>query len=150
MKKAHVLALLAGIGVLSAVMLFFIPRQQPTLQTTPTQTTTTPAKPTVTTTLTQTAPAAEVIVSNPLGSSRNTSMTFSPQYVRLVIGVNNTVTWVNEDTVPHTVTSAARLFDYILQPGQTVRYTFTSPGVYEYMCTLHPWMTGKVEVVGRP
>lgn len=91
-----------------------------------------------------------MIVSNPLGSSRNTSMTFSPQYVRLVIGVNNTVTWVNEDTVPHTVTSAARLFDYILQPGQTVRYTFTSPGVYEYMCTLHPWMTGKVEVVGRP
>ncbi len=91
-----------------------------------------------------------MIVSNPLGSSRNTSMTFSSQYVRLVIGVNNTVTWVNEDTVPHTVTSAARLFDYILQPGQTVRYTFTSPGVYEYMCTLHPWMTGKVEVVGRP
>ncbi|MEM4383013.1 MAG: plastocyanin/azurin family copper-binding protein [Candidatus Caldarchaeum sp.] len=104
----------------------------------------------MTTTLTQTAPVAEVVVTNPLGSSSNTSMTFSPQYVRLVIGVNNTVTWVNEDTVQHTVTSAARLFDYILQPGQRVSYTFTSPGVYEYMCTLHPWMTGRVEVVGWP
>ncbi|GBC69073.1 Amicyanin [archaeon HR01] len=91
--------------------------------------------------------ASAVIISNPLGSSTNTSLTFDPPYVRLRINVNNTVTWVNEDTVPHTVTSRDRFFDQVLQPGQSFTYTFDRVGVYEYVCTLHPWMSGVVEVV---
>ncbi len=87
-----------------------------------------------------------VVVSNPPGSAINTSLTFEPSYVRVVIGVNNTVTWVNDDTTMHTVTSAVRLFDYQLQPRQRISYTFNSPGIYQYACTFHPWMTGGVEV----
>jgi plastocyanin len=109
-------------------------------------------QPTTTTTLTTAAvtrpasPAREVIVVNPYGSSSDTSLSFQPAYVRVVIGLNNTVTWVNEDTTIHTVTSTERLFDYQLQPGLRISYTFTSPGVYRYTCSLHPWMAGVVEV----
>lgn len=88
-----------------------------------------------------------MIVSNPPGSGSDPSKNFDPPYVKLVIGVNNTVTWSNDDLIPHTVTSAARLFDYILQPGERRSYTFTKTGLYRYSCTLHPWMTGVVEVV---
>jgi plastocyanin len=88
-----------------------------------------------------------VIISNPLGSGTDTGLTFDPSYVRLRTGLNNTVTWVNVDTVPHTVTSRDRFFDQVLQPGQRFTYTFNRAGVYEYTCTLHPWMAGVVEVV---
>ena len=76
-------------------------------------------------------------------------MTFQPAYVKVVIGVNNTVVWVNDDTALHTVTSTARFFDYQLQPGQRASYTFTRPERYEYSCTVHPWMQGVVEVVAQ-
>ena len=33
-----------------------------------------------------------------------------------------------------------------LDNGETFSYTFTNPGTYEYFCTLHPLMTGKVVV----
>jgi plastocyanin len=91
----------------------------------------------------------EVIISNPPGSATNTSITFQPAYVKVVIGVNNTVVWVNDDTALHTVTSTARFFDYQLQPGQRAGYTFTRPGRYDYSCTVHPWMQGVVEVVDQ-
>jgi plastocyanin len=45
------------------------------------------------------------------------------------------------------VTSTASVFR---SPGidtdETYSYTFTQPGTYEYFCTLHPMMTGKVVV----
>jgi len=114
--------------------------------TTGTTTTITTPRTDITPRVATTPTMREVVVSNPPGSAANTSLTFEPSYVRVVIGVNNTVTWVNDDTTIHTVTSTIRLFDYQLQPGQRISYTFTSPGVYQYTCTLHPWMTGVVEV----
>ena len=33
-----------------------------------------------------------------------------------------------------------------LETDETYSYTFTKPGIYEYFCTLHPLMTGKVIV----
>jgi plastocyanin len=121
------------------------PSETPKTTTTPTPRTTTRVE----TTPTQTRPVKEVIISNPPGSATNTSMTFQPAYVKVVIGVNDTVVWVNEDTALHTVTSTARFFDYQLQPGQRASYTFTRPGRYEYSCTVHPWMQGVVEVVAQ-
>ena len=58
-----------------------------------------------------------------------------------------TVTWHNGDGEPHTVVSTQGLFrSAALDTDETFSFTFTQPGTYEYFCTLHPLMTGKVVV----
>lgn len=58
-----------------------------------------------------------------------------------------TVTWINHDDDAHTVTSITNTFRSPgLDTDDTYAYTFTKPGTYEYFCTLHPLMTGKVVV----
>jgi plastocyanin len=72
---------------------------------------------------------------------------FVPDTIVVVIGVNNTVTWVNNDVATHTVTSNSGIFDSgDLSQGQKWSYTFTTPGTYAYHCSIHPWMTGTVIV----
>jgi plastocyanin len=80
--------------------------------------------------------------------NQNQSENFVPDTIVVVIGVNNTVTWVNNDIATHTVTSdAAGLFNSgYLNAGQSWSYTFTAPGTYAYHCSIHPWMTGTVIV----
>jgi nitrite reductase (NO-forming) len=81
------------------------------------------------------------------------SLGFSPSVVKVVIGVNNTIEWINEDSVPHTATSTsvpngASQFDSgPLNPGDIFTVTLTVPGTYEYHCIYHSWMTGEIEVV---
>ncbi|HME18720.1 MAG TPA: cupredoxin domain-containing protein [Nitrososphaerales archaeon] len=76
-----------------------------------------------------------------------TNQGFSPDRITVVIGVNNTVVWTNNDSQPHTVTANGESFDSgFMAPGATFTYTFTTPGVYGYHCTYHPWMTGTVVV----
>ncbi len=64
------------------------------------------------------------------------------------------VSWINHDSVTHTVQSqdgkgnVVSLFNSdILQPGDKFSYEFDSPGVYHYLCTLHPWRSGIITVV---
>jgi plastocyanin len=60
-----------------------------------------------------------------------------------------TVTWINDGPTIHTTTSRATpaLWDSgILQVGQKFSHTFTKPGEYDYWCSLHPQMLGKVIV----
>jgi plastocyanin len=77
---------------------------------------------------------------------------YSPDTITVVIGINNTVTWTNNDTVDHTVASssvsagAANFTSPLIAPAGTYTYTFTVPGTYSYYCTLHAWMTGTVIV----
>ena len=82
------------------------------------------------------------------GSSTNSTKTYySPTAITVVIGVNNTVTWINNDVAPHTVTALDGSFDSgIFNPGQSWTHTFTTPGTYTYHCTLHPWMSGIITV----
>jgi plastocyanin len=35
-----------------------------------------------------------------------------------------------------------------LAPGATFSFTFTNPGTYNYLCTIHTFMTGTVTVTG--
>ena len=65
-----------------------------------------------------------------------------------------TVSWINHDTVTHTVQSqdgkgnVVSLFNSdVLQSGNKFDYKFAEPGVYHYLCTLHPWRTGTINVV---
>lgn len=78
----------------------------------------------------------------------------------LHVHVGDTVTWVNSDTLPHTVTSVNPtgaekpssddengLFDSgFMSGGDEWSYTFDAEGEYYYYCQLHPWMEGSVNV----
>jgi len=77
------------------------------------------------------------------------SWRYSPQSIRVVLGVNATVTWVSHSISYDTVTGRGGTFGSgTIAPGGTFTYTFTQPGVYGYYCQYHPWMTGSVTVVG--
>jgi plastocyanin len=73
---------------------------------------------------------------------------YDPDNITVVIGVNNTVVWTNNDNEPHTVTAVDGSFNSgNMNPGDTFTYTFTKPGTYTYTCTYHPWMHGYVTVI---
>ena len=95
---------------------------------------------------------ASVAVSIVNGAGTNTSSKgFSPNSMTVVLGVNNTVVWTNNDSSPHTVTSNGGSFDSgNMAPGQTYSFTFSEPGTYTYHCTYHPWMVGTVIVKAGP
>ena len=72
-------------------------------------------------------------------------------YAPAAITVNegDTITWTNQDTAPHTVTTTSgpqRLNSPYLSKGQSWSYTFTAPGMYMYYCTVHPDMRAEVIV----
>jgi amicyanin len=67
----------------------------------------------------------------------------------LVVTAGTTVTWVNADDMPHTVTSTASpaLFgSKSLETDDEFSFEFKAAGTYDYFCKLHPYMTGKVVV----
>ena len=65
----------------------------------------------------------------------------------LTVPAGTTVTWLNRDEDLHTVVSTTLAFRSAgLETDEAYSYTFATPGVYEYFCTLHPLMTGKVIV----
>ena len=71
---------------------------------------------------------------------------------KIVIKEGELTTWINEDAAFHSVTSGfygapTGLFDSgYLDPYQSFSFTFDETGVYDYYCTLHPWMAGQVIV----
>jgi plastocyanin len=76
------------------------------------------------------------------------SWQYAPQNIRVVLGVNSTVTWDSHSISYDTVTEDSGLFDSgVIPPGGTYTYAFTSPGVYSYRCIYHPWMAGTVTVL---
>ena len=74
----------------------------------------------------------------------------------LNVGKGTTVTWKNEDSVSHTVTSGnptdnqtGTIFDSsLIPPGKEFTFTFKDAGTYHYFCQVHPWMSGEVIVGG--
>jgi amicyanin len=70
---------------------------------------------------------------------------FSPP--GLTVKAGTTVTWRNKDDIPHTIASSARLFkSKALDTDDSYSFTFNEPGSYQYFCSLHPHMTGKIVV----
>ena len=76
---------------------------------------------------------------------------FVPKSVETTVG--NMITWTNEDFTPHTVTSGnmttgkTGVFDSnIMQKGSTFSFLFDKAGEYNYFCTIHPFMTGRIVV----
>ena len=89
------------------------------------------------------------------GASTLTDTAFNPNPVQISVG--DTVTWTNDDSQPHTVTSgqngqpdgkfdSSPNFNPLLAPGATFSHAFTEAGQYPYYCALHPNMVGTVSV----
>jgi plastocyanin len=65
----------------------------------------------------------------------------------LAIAPGESVTWINRDPFPHTVTATAGTFDSKeIQPGESWTYKAPKKGVLAYVCTLHPTMKGTLRV----
>jgi copper-containing nitrite reductase len=110
--------------------------------------TTLPSSQTTTTGSTSTTASATQVSILLNGAYQNHTKYYSPDPVTVVVGVNNTITWTNDDTMTHTVTSRTGIFDSgQIMAGMTWTYTFNTPGTYNYYCTLHPWMNGTVTVL---
>jgi plastocyanin len=72
---------------------------------------------------------------------------FAPE--QLTVKAGTTVTWVNDDDTPHTVVATGKAFrSKALDTDDKFSFTFTTPGSYEYFCSLHPYMKAMVTVVG--
>jgi plastocyanin len=79
---------------------------------------------------------------------------YSPETVETSVG--SMVTWSNDDSLPHTVTSGVvennspvpdGSFDSgIMMNGDAFSFVFESTGEYPYYCSVHPFMTGQVTV----
>lgn len=118
----------------------------------------------------QATPSACVLVSIVSGASSpysgykagsTTLYGYDPLTITVVIGVNNTVVWTNDDVAFHTATEVSGptpSFNSQCLDGSgatcpsgggtnTFQYTFTTPGTYTYQCQYHPWMLGKVIVL---
>jgi len=79
---------------------------------------------------------------------------FEPPTLRIIIGVNNTVRWVNLDDLAHTVTSLETprsvSFDSgLISPGASFVVKFNVEGHYTYYCQVHPWAGGIVIVENK-
>jgi plastocyanin len=71
--------------------------------------------------------------------------TFQP--ATLTVKVGDSVTWVNKDPFPHTVTSAAGGFDsHEIDSGKSWKYTAIKKGEFAYVCIFHPTMKATLKV----
>jgi plastocyanin len=83
-------------------------------------------------------------------SSPSISKPYDPS--PLTIKPGTSVTWTNNDSTIHTVTSGlpeqgevGTLFDSsIMSPGKTFTHVFDKTGTFDYSCTLHPFMRGQI------
>ncbi len=73
------------------------------------------------------------------------NFSFTP--AEIMVSPGTALTWVNGDDIPHTVAAVNKAFrSKALDTDQQFTFTFKEPGVYEYFCSLHPHMQGKVVV----
>ena len=74
------------------------------------------------------------------------NFSFGPATITIPAGT--TVTWTNNDDVPHVVTSDDnKMFkSKALDTDDHFSFTFTKPGTYNYYCAIHPKMTAKIVV----
>ncbi|NUR57845.1 MAG: cupredoxin family copper-binding protein [Catenulispora sp.] len=85
----------------------------------------------------------------PVGGNAVAIQGFAFAPANLSVKVGTTVTWTNKDSDAHTVTSQGSggpLQSKALATGESFSYTFTAPGTYSYLCTIHPFMTATVTV----
>jgi plastocyanin len=94
-------------------------------------------------------------VTIPLGSSvpgcEETDECFIPD--EITIGMGDELTWQNDDSASHTVTSGSpekgpdgKFDSGLFASGTSFAHIFSDAGTFEYFCMVHPWMKGIVQV----
>jgi plastocyanin len=64
------------------------------------------------------------------------------------VHVGDTITWTNDGPSSHTATATDGTFDSgTLSKGQSGSHTFTKPGTFAYVCSIHPFMHGTITVL---
>ncbi|MEW6605354.1 MAG: plastocyanin/azurin family copper-binding protein [Thermoproteota archaeon] len=108
--------------------------------------------------------AYSVVILPRSASQPDSPMNFEPSKITVVIGSNNKVIWINDDFAESTVladdNSDQGFFNAThlhgtdsptagasLHQGEVFEYTFNKTGIYDYHCSIHPWMYGTVVVV---
>ncbi|MBO4255138.1 cupredoxin domain-containing protein [Streptomyces griseorubiginosus] len=94
------------------------------------------------------APAAEASGTHQVVMS---GYAFAPRSLTITAG--DTVTWTNRDQAPHdvkTTSGPASVHSPMLSKGGSWSHTFTTPGTYGYLCTVHPGMTARLVVEPAP
>jgi len=67
------------------------------------------------------------------------------QPAEITIQKGETITWINKDAMDHTATGKS--FDSgRLKEAQSYQQTFSDAGTFDYICTYHPYMKGKIIV----
>jgi plastocyanin len=111
-------------------------------------------------TLSGEAPAFESASHDAMMQRRNTRQTivlgpneigidnfaFAPRLLTVKAGTK--VTWINKDDVPHLIVNVQNKFKAspVLDTDQRFSTTITRPGTYDYFCSLHPMMQGRLVV----
>ena len=100
--------------------------------------------------------ANEVVIPAGAFDPANAANVFTPN--PLTVAVGTSVSWRNDDSVFHTVTSGTSTgtvgspdgtFDSgEILPGDTFSLTFDEPATFDYFCVPHPWMRGQIIVTG--
>lgn len=115
-------------------------------QATPTET---PPKETAASVNTSVAPSG---TPQPAGEGKIVDVTiqgfaFSPGSVEISAG--DTVRWTNMDSATHIVKGGTTFESGSLAKGNTYEFMFTEPGVYDYICSIHPSMKGTITVIAK-
>ena len=101
---------------------------------------------------TTSASGGNSVTISPGSAVPNNGKFFVPE--TLTVSKGTTITWTNGDSTLHTVTSGSAEsgnsgteFDSsYLAAGKTFQHQFSTSGTFDYYCTLHPYMKGKVIV----
>jgi plastocyanin len=76
------------------------------------------------------------------------NFTFTPP--ELTVAVGTTVKWLNRDDIPHTVVETNKTFrSKALDTDDSFSFTFATAGTFNYFCSLHPHMVGKIIVQAK-
>ena len=67
----------------------------------------------------------------------------------LTVPAGTTVTWVNEDDIPHSIyCEALNLRSHPMDTKESFAHRFDQPGTFDYVCGIHPHMRGRIVVGG--
>lgn len=83
---------------------------------------------------TQTIGTTKIIIQN---------FSFNPSAV--TINKGETVTWINQDPMPHKI-SGSIFGSNALENSQSYSFTFNDTGTFDYICSIHPSMKGEIIV----
>ena len=135
MKKPYVIILVVVVIAVGGVTWLMLSKKDTKSNTTNTATTDQPTKE---------PPPVNAAVATDKVTIKDFS--FSPATITVKKGT--TVTWTNQDSTSHTVTSTTgtTLNSNTLKPGDTYQVTFNEVGTFDYHCKIHSSMTGSVLV----